>query len=979
MASLTEQTSHSDAASMDTHLTQEICSGEMPSSCHANHCPKKETFAECMAPEQAGAESEPSHTLSKTLCSGGQDETLPVASCGSEGALYLGEHVRGSDNCDAGEGNQDPNHTSQDNTHREGPPGATHEHQDGTKREGHPVASFGCYDNTQEAPQDRHTEVHPHASTGCYDAIQELPSPSPEHHDDTQRDGPVAPSTPSHDNTERGHSDASIDSSDITQLRNPLISCYDDTQREVSSDTSHVWPGFPEDVMAGGAKAEAALHPEASPADAPRPQQGEGAAFPSSAQAPSPGATATCSTRPGGGDAARGGARAAGLDVSSTGGARPDNSARGVAAPPASPQESQRPGRAPPAEPANQSRQPERAPEAAHGAPAASQEAGLNREKEAAAASPEPGTPAGSHEPGTPTTTSREIRVTTTNHEIEQQAERQEIGAQTTPSQEIGAELTKAGSDPTNTGQSLGTINTSQEITPPATLQDTSGPSASSGISDPPTGELIDVDSPVKETTACSTAETITACATAEASTAPTNPKVPAAPSVTQALASHKTKGPMEVEQDDNMSDSGVSADFSPGSTLEMDVEPSNETPIEREIRRHAEREELLRKERGMTPTADHQQYVEVKMKPILNRTSADTLLPKEKERQRAGAQMQREIRLESQREEDLVQLGKVMGAYDRGLAQELHQKKMVFEQKAETSAVDLASLKKLNRPSYGEVEPANRASGRGAEPMPRQGVAPAAMVQQQVSWEKKGPSYAEANGSNVIILDYNVLLHQASSGRDHQAQGQGSSMGPTQVINSQRMTNGLPGTTTVPASGPHLGTTNVPQNLSNNTHHGIANISVNAGQNSANLSPSSLSTGSSPNPPSPRADQMVQENPFFRLRSKSPQSLLELEIREVQERESELRRLRRTLYGGQVTEDAPRPAHEPFAEPESSSGQAERPYSGKLEVMWPPRSTGSEVEQEGRTSSMVRQKSALVQRWEAGMVSSQQSQDEEE
>ncbi|KAJ1160893.1 hypothetical protein NDU88_001383 [Pleurodeles waltl] len=980
--------SQSDPAGMDAHLTQERCSGEMPSAGHASHCPKKGDVAGSVATEQTEAEREPSCTVSKTLCSGCQGETLPGTICrhckaGSEGAPCLKEHVEGPDNsCDAGEGNQDPNRTFQDDIQREGYANANHEHQDGTHQEGHQDASFGCYDKTQETPQDSstaslgdtQTEVRPDASTGCYDASQQIESTGS--HDDTQREGPVAPSIPPHDNTEGGHSDASIDLCGVTQLRDSLPSCYDDTQSEVSSDTSHMCPGVTDDDVAGSAKGEASSHTdsgEASPAGAPSLQQGEGAAFPASAQAPSPGAT-TCSTQPGSGDGAWGGAVAQGLDVSSAGGARRDNREQGAAAPPDSPQEPQVPGRALPAEPANQSRQPERAE---LGAPATSQEAGppaTTQKKEATAASQESGTPTESQGTGAPTIAGQEISVTTTNQE-EQQAKGQEIGAQTTASQETGAELTKAGIDSASTGQSLGTIYTRKEITPETTLQGTSGPSASSGTSDPSTVDIFNTDPSVKDTTSCSTAEAITACATAEGSTAPTNPKDLAAPSV----GSHKTKGPMEVEQDDYMSDSGVSADFSPGSTLEMDVEPTNETPIEREIRRHAEREEMLRKERGIPSAADHQQYVEVKMKPILSRAPADTLLPKEKERQRAGAQMQREIRIESQREEDLVQLGKVMGAYDRGLAQELHQKKMVFEQKAETSAVDLASLKKLNRPSYGEAEPPNQASGRGAEPIPRQGTSPVAMAQHRGNWEKKGPSYAEANGSNVIILDYNVLLHQAPSGREQPAHKQGSSMGPSQSNDSHSMTNGLPGTTIVSTSGPHLRTINVPQNSSNSTQPGIANFSVNASQHASNLGPSNLTSGSSLNPPSPRADQTIQENPFFRLRSKSPQSLLEQEIREVQERESELRRMRRSLYGGQVTEDTSSPAHEPFTEPESDSGQAERPYSGKLEVTWPPRSSGTEVEQEGRTSSMMRQKSPLVQRWETGMVSSQQSQDEEE
>uniref|UniRef100_A0A670Y0Q5 Uncharacterized protein n=1 Tax=Pseudonaja textilis TaxID=8673 RepID=A0A670Y0Q5_PSETE len=85
----------------------------------------------------------------------------------------------------------------------------------------------------------------------------------------------------------------------------------------------------------------------------------------------------------------------------------------------------------------------------------------------------------------------------------------------------------------------------------------------------------------------------------------------------------------------------------------------ATETPIEREIRLHLEREELLRRERGLGSSRGTQEYVEVCIKPILNQSTASSIKPKEKERQWASVQMQREIQRECRREEDLVQLGK--------------------------------------------------------------------------------------------------------------------------------------------------------------------------------------------------------------------------------------------------------------------------------------------------------------------------------
>ncbi|ETE71263.1 hypothetical protein L345_02918, partial [Ophiophagus hannah] len=161
--------------------------------------------------------------------------------------------------------------------------------------------------------------------------------------------------------------------------------------------------------------------------------------------------------------------------------------------------------------------------------------------------------------------------------------------------------------------------------------------------------------------------------------------------------------------------------------------EPENpshatETPIEREIRLHLEREELLRRERGLGSSRSTQEYVEVCIKPILNQSMASSIKPKEKERQWAGVQMQREIQRECRREEDLVQLGKVRGTYDRGTPQELQEKKMIFEQHSHPETPD---FKKMAHSSSSNSCTENA----------------------------RGPSFAEVNRmSNVIILDSGVV-----------------------------------------------------------------------------------------------------------------------------------------------------------------------------------------------------------------------------
>nr|XP_033779837.1 uncharacterized protein MISP3 [Geotrypetes seraphini]XP_033779838.1 uncharacterized protein MISP3 [Geotrypetes seraphini]XP_033779839.1 uncharacterized protein MISP3 [Geotrypetes seraphini]XP_033779840.1 uncharacterized protein MISP3 [Geotrypetes seraphini] len=308
-------------------------------------------------------------------------------------------------------------------------------------------------------------------------------------------------------------------------------------------------------------------------------------------------------------------------------------------------------------------------------------------------------------------------------------------------------------------------------------------------------------------------------------------------------------------DHSDTLSDSEISTDFSSGNTFEP--APSSETPIEREIRLNMEREELLRKERGITSSLGSQQYVEVRMKPILSQSLPIVpTLPKEKDRQLAGVQMQRDILLESQREEDLMQLGKVQGLYDRGMPQELQEKRLLFEQKQD--GLESTALKKLSRSFSTEISPAKTAES------------------------KKGPSYAEASSANMIILEHGTFQQ------------------PT--ISSSPIATKRP-LTSSQASHPRVG--------------------------DGEFNPSVSSQGSV---------DSIQSNPFFKLHSKSPLSLLEQEIREVRERENELRRLRHNLYGLQHLDTSEQDQHTPEGEqPTAKSSLPERQSFGKLDVTWPP------------------------------------------
>ncbi|XP_037674254.1 uncharacterized protein MISP3 isoform X2 [Choloepus didactylus] len=79
------------------------------------------------------------------------------------------------------------------------------------------------------------------------------------------------------------------------------------------------------------------------------------------------------------------------------------------------------------------------------------------------------------------------------------------------------------------------------------------------------------------------------------------------------------------------------------------------ETPIEREIRRSCEREESLRRRRGLSPGRAGRELVELRVRPMLSLPGQGPALPRALERARAGARMQHDIEREAHRQAALA------------------------------------------------------------------------------------------------------------------------------------------------------------------------------------------------------------------------------------------------------------------------------------------------------------------------------------
>ncbi|XP_075138613.1 mitotic interactor and substrate of PLK1 isoform X2 [Leptodactylus fuscus] len=107
---------------------------------------------------------------------------------------------------------------------------------------------------------------------------------------------------------------------------------------------------------------------------------------------------------------------------------------------------------------------------------------------------------------------------------------------------------------------------------------------------------------------------------------------------------------------------------------------PADETPIEREIRLALQREENLRKERGIVSLGETKEIIEISKNPVLNLPDMQDY-KKIKNRPSTSLFIQREIEKEVQREADLKSEGRVVGLYDKGNSEELDKRRKLFEQ----------------------------------------------------------------------------------------------------------------------------------------------------------------------------------------------------------------------------------------------------------------------------------------------------------
>ncbi|KAL1005799.1 hypothetical protein UPYG_G00064130 [Umbra pygmaea] len=453
---------------------------------------------------------------------------------------------------------------------------------------------------------------------------------------------------------------------------------------------------------------------------------------------------------------------------------------------------------------------------------------------------------------------------------------------------------------------------------------------------------------------------------------------------------------------DDSQSDSGVSADFSPGSTMDFHTTtpdsptslippPSNETPIEKEIRRALEREQSLRKSRGLQVKAPTQEYVEIpQKKPFLSQSlpSRPNKSLGGKERQLAGKIMQKEINVESQREDVLVQLGKVRGSYYKGTVRQLKERKKLFEVFQDNMDMSLMLSPTGKTPSWASVSDLSIQDTQGddvsfvsdARGSLREREQSLELMRQSPSVIATGPTYtppgaprsnalSESTWSQITILENQS--HMSPTALPHQPP-------PAKLLSG-------PHNTSYPADTPALTVVD----------SAFLHSSSNGASGERRTRP--REDGREAKTDEGKVKDVPNENPFFKLRaSLSSQDKVEQDIREARERDEELRRQRSSLYGGGdggpakgVLQETPFCPSPPLPQQKGQATLDQIPVTviswtpsvtppgrqslGKLGVWPPPQSDEcqhSHCESQGLQSPRTpRQKTPLLQRWESGQV----------
>ncbi|CAG5941978.1 unnamed protein product [Menidia menidia] len=437
-------------------------------------------------------------------------------------------------------------------------------------------------------------------------------------------------------------------------------------------------------------------------------------------------------------------------------------------------------------------------------------------------------------------------------------------------------------------------------------------------------------------------------------------------------------KDRMEIDMFDNsQSNTGLSTDFSSQSTLEdtaisvnSQAAFSRETPIEREIRRAIEREQSLRRSRGLPKPRTAPEYVEI---PLRKTVLSQSLISKsewsqDKDRDFAGKKMLHEIHKEARREQDLLKVGMIPGTYEKGTVHQIKEKKKLFEdfQTPHNSAYLISEKSKTRSWSSGSINSSSSSSSSSSN-------------------SNSTLENQEDTTSQELTLGHSFVDSKHSIGQLNHTQNHGSSKGDLRdsTFKRQVSSGGIGGRLIIMESNPSIPT---------QMHH---QVKAETGAIAAVDSESSYNSSyrARGHDPLTAREQEKEENPFFKLRPSTNLVKVKQDILQAQEREREIQNQRISLYGGgegtraeglqlissegdnsKISTSNEGPIVPALSGSTSKGGigpSAERQTVSTL-CTWPPnqaeeeRIYQTEFLQGPRTP---RQKTPLVQRWESGQI----------
>ncbi|XP_022520809.2 uncharacterized protein LOC103029673 [Astyanax mexicanus] len=354
---------------------------------------------------------------------------------------------------------------------------------------------------------------------------------------------------------------------------------------------------------------------------------------------------------------------------------------------------------------------------------------------------------------------------------------------------------------------------------------------------------------------------------------------------------------------------------------------PLEETPIQREIRHGLEREKSLRRSRGLDDLENKsEELVEIpvmRSPEVFGDQSSGTNVGLNVERRLAKRKMLQDINQEAMKEQGVKKLGKIPGLYEEGYAQELKERRMLFESFHQSKKTDVQVSSK-GRKLFSSSFTAKNADTPLVQSLER-----------------------------TRSLDFFTNHHLKDS--TCPSAGRESHKNDTDSHKECQIKYLEDDATSA---------------SSNETHSVQKSLRPSISSSSLDCSSWTMLSVQDNRKEDEEGSVLKGKNPFFKLRpSLSLRPDVEKEIKEAMEREQELRRLRSRLYGDQWNRsgDQQEEGSTKSSCPEAASTvSSDHVYRGKLTLIWPP--PHSKVDEDPGPPKPIGQRSTLQHHWESGM-----------